>query len=174
MIIIYFVFSVSRILSISIVASKWPLYTGIGCFIHWTVMTTWLVKEPHGVTEFCRDGEHSAQAPLTIRERIRSILFAAVLGTVYIFTYLNPSEGSTFVRHLFYYALCLIENGTVAALWATFLNQSIKTYWYYELLIVLCIVPFCIGILAMILYYMFFHPTTKRKNLPINNISVPS
>lgn len=163
-------------MSISLMASLWNWQAGLASVIHWMMMTTWLVAEPHGVADFCRDGKNAPFTPLTVMERIRSALFAAVLGTVYVFTYLNPSEGRTFVRHLFYYTLCLVENAIAAILWARHGpgNKMTKKWWNYDLLITLCTVPFCLGILAMILYYMFFHPSTKHKKSPSVVVVEPS
>ncbi|XP_012265414.2 XK-related protein 6-like [Athalia rosae] len=160
----HFCIIMSRILSISVVASMWPMYTGLACILHCAVMTTWLNMEPNGVAEFCRDGDHSRLAPLTRCERVRSFFFSVVLGFVYIFTYLNPSEGRTFVRHLFYYALCIMENVGASILWAMEAKQNLRNRWYFELITVLCCIPFVIGIVAMTLYYVFFHPTSKRRS----------
>lgn len=159
----HFCVTVSRILSVSVVASVWPLYTGLGCILHWIVMTTWLVAKPYGVTEFCRNRSHAPHIPLSFRERAGSTLFALVLGIIYIFTYLNPTEGRTFLRHLFYYVLCLLENVAASMLWAFASSTLVKARWYFKLLVALCTVPFLFGIAAMILYYMFFHPSTKHK-----------
>lgn len=143
-------------------ASVWVLYSGAYCVLHWIIMTIWILAEPSGALEFCRDRRRAPHIPLTIRERIGSVLFASVLGVVYVFIYLNPTDGSTFFRHLLYYLLCFIENVVACSLWAFVATAEITARWYFELLISLCIAPFAIGSVSMILYYKYFHPSTKN------------
>ncbi|XP_015598586.1 XK-related protein 6 [Cephus cinctus] len=159
----HFFVTVSRIISVSVIASVWPLYTAIGYALHWIAMTSWLVAEPYGVTEFCRNRSHAPHTPLTIRARVGSLLFACVLGIVYLFTYLNPTEGRTFLRHLFYYIVCLFENVLASMLWAFVSTDEARAHWFFRTFVALCIVPFLFGIAAMISYYKWFHPSTKRK-----------
>ena len=139
------------------------LYTGIYCSLHWLAMTIWILAEPSGVMEFCRDRRRAPHTPLTLRERIGSVMFASVFGVVYIFIYLNPSHGPTFFRHLLYYILCLVENLIACTLWAFVATTEVTARWYFELLISLCIIPFVIGSISMILYYKYFHPSAKTK-----------
>lgn len=145
----------------------WVLYTGIYCTVHWIAMTIWLLVEPSGATEFCRDRRRPPHTPLTIRERIGSLMFACVLGVVYLFIYLNPTDGPTFFRHSVYYLLCLIENIVACTFWALVVSAEITQRWYFELLIGLCIAPFVAGAASMILYYKYFHPTTKTTRQPV-------
>ncbi|CAG5073831.1 Similar to XKR6: XK-related protein 6 (Homo sapiens) [Cotesia congregata] len=109
---------VSRIISISAAAAIFAVYTTIFCFIHWFIMTLWILSRPTGVIQFCRDQSKGSDAPLTIYERIGYYLFSAILGVVYVFTYLKPAEGSTFYRHIFYYTICGIENAAACIVWA--------------------------------------------------------
>ncbi|CAD6236663.1 GSCOCG00008225001-RA-CDS, partial [Cotesia congregata] len=161
----HFFITVSRIISISAAAAIFAVYTTIFCFIHWFIMTLWILSRPTGVIQFCRDQSKGSDAPLTIYERIGYYLFSAILGVVYVFTYLKPAEGSTFYRHIFYYTICGIENAAACIVWAIADYNTVLFLRYYILVICLCIVPFILGILCMIVYYKFFHPTLLLKNV---------
>lgn len=157
-------FSVSRILSLSIVASIWPLYTAIACLCHWIGMTTWIVIDSHGILEFCRNYNHAPHCPPKIKERVYSVLFSVVIGVVHIFIYLNAVDGSTFLKHVFFYIVCFLENITASVVWICTSSNEVKNAWYFNVLIILCIIPFLLGITAMIVYYTVFHPSLKQQN----------
>ncbi|KAK0175110.1 hypothetical protein PV327_008890 [Microctonus hyperodae] len=158
----HFCVTVSRIVAISAAAAIVSVPTAIVCFIHWFVMTIWIISKPLGVIQFCRDQSRPPQTPLKIHERIGAYLFASVFGVVYVFTYLKPNEGSTFYKHIFYYSICAIENIIACILWTYVEYEKVHSLWYYELVICLCTVPFILGVLFMIVYYRFFHPSLKK------------
>ncbi|XP_076766728.1 XK-related protein 6 [Xylocopa sonorina] len=160
----HFCTTVSRILSLSVVASIWPLYTAIGCIIHWISMTTWIIIDSRGVLEFCRDPNHAPHYPPKIKERIYSMLFSVVIGVVQVFIYFNVVDGSTFLKHVFFYIICFLENITATVFWIYASSNEVKNSWYYNIFIVLCIIPFLLGITAMIVYYSVFHPSLKNQN----------
>lgn len=154
--------SVSRILSISAVASAFPVYTGIACAVHWLAMTLWLSIWER--TQFCKVTDQS-----TLIERLTEVTFCAILGLVYIFTYLTPSDGSTRNRYLVYYPVCFVENAAAIFIWSITADSSLTNSWYFVPFIISGIVPFLIGIIFMIIYYKFFHPETSRKIGVSNN-----
>ncbi|CAL7934399.1 unnamed protein product [Xylocopa violacea] len=160
----HFCTTVSRILSLSVVASIWPLYTAIGCIFHWISMTTWIIIDSHGVLEFCRDPNHAPHYSPKIKERIYSMLFSVVIGVVQVFIYFNAVDGSTFLKHVFFYIICFLENIIATVFWIYASSNEVKNSWYFNILIVLCIVPFLLGITAMIVYYSVFHPSLKNQN----------
>lgn len=127
-------------------------------------MTLWLIVEPLGISEFCGSSDRGAGEPLSLKEKIRSWLFAAVLGFVYIFIHLNPGENKTFLRHLFYFSLCGIENLVAVIIWAMLSDQSVKNSWYFEILIILTVVTFILGTISMIIYYECLHPNLNRND----------
>lgn len=153
--------SVSRILSISLIATLFPKWTALACAVHWLVMTTWLSFLEQ--TKFCTSSQDSA----TEKERVGEILFAAILGLVYIFTYITPREGRTRTRYLVYYSICFIENLVSAIMWAVEVYPQVQNTWYFIPLLIFSIVPFLMGIVFMILYYLYFHP---KRTSPANHI----
>ena len=114
-------------------------------------MTSWLSLVDR--TKFC-----STKQQPTWKERIGELLFAAILGLVYIFTYITPSEGKTRVRYIIYYMICFAENLVAAVEWATKVDPSVYNTWYYLPLLVCSVLSFLLGIMFMLLYYLFFHP----------------
>ncbi|KDR18462.1 XK-related protein 6, partial [Zootermopsis nevadensis] len=148
----HFMITVSRILSISVIATLFPIWTALACAIHWLVMTTWLSLLDR--TAFCKSSPNGA----TTKERVGEILFAATLGLVYIFTYITPSEGRTRTRYLVYYTVCFVENLISTVMWAIEAYPQVKNTWYFLPLLIFSTVPFIIGIMFMILYYMYCHP----------------
>lgn len=153
------IFVVSRILSISLVAIVWPISTGIFCMVHWLFMSLWIFK--YQSVTFCMPSDRTEESGI-----IR-FFFSTILGLVYIFTYLSPSEGQGNTRnnYLGYYGVFLVENVTWVTIWA--ITGSDYNQWYYYPLLIGSIAPFFVGIMFMIIYYKFFHPhTIYKKEIP--------
>lgn len=127
-------------------------------------MTAWIIIDSHGMLEFCRNYNHAPHYTPKIKERINSILFSLVIGVVHIFIYLNAVDGSTFLKHVFFYIVCFLENITATVFWIYTSSNEVKNSWYFNVLIILCIIPFLLGITAMIVYYSAFHPSLKHQN----------
>ncbi|XP_031833264.1 XK-related protein 6 [Nomia melanderi] len=160
----HFCTTVSRILSLSIVASIWPLYTGIACILHWISMSCWIIIDSRGILEFCRNHNRAPHCPPKIKERICSVLFSMVIGIVHVFIYLKAVDKSTLFKHAFFYGICFLENIIATVLWTYISSDEVKHAWFFHVLIVSCILPFIVGITAMFLYYCVFHPSKKQLN----------
>lgn len=147
---------VSRILSISLAAIVWPYWTGIFCIVHWLFMTLWIYKFQN--VTFC-------MPPNRLEESgVMRFFFSTILGLVYIFTYLSPSEGqgNSKNRYIGYYGVFLVENISAVTIWA--IMGTDQDEWYYYLLMAGSIIPFFAGIMFMSVYYKFFHPHTDLKS----------
>jgi len=155
--------TVARILSLGIIASIWPLYTVIGCLIHWVIMTIWILINSHGILEFCQAYNRPPHMLPMLKERIYSISFAMVIGIVYIFIYLNTVDSNTFWKHLCFYVLCFVENITSNLLWRYTCPPEVREAWYFNVFFIICIIFFFLGITAMIVYYTTFHPSKKQR-----------
>lgn len=158
----HFFITVARILSLSIIASIWSIYTIICCIIHWIGMIIWILVDSKGILEFCRTYSLPPHMQPSIKERIYSVLFASVIGIVHIFIYLNIVDGNTFWKHLCFYSLCLLENITSNFLWKYTCPPAVQDAWYFNVLFIICIFSFFLGISAMLLYYTVFHPSKKH------------
>lgn len=161
----HFGVTVSRIISVSVMASMWPLYTGIACLCHWISMSVWLIIDSKGILEFCRNYNRALHSPPAIKERICSMLFALVIGAVHVFIYLNAIDSNTLLKYTLFYTLCFLENIAACALWNHASSTMVKDSWYFHVFSVLCTAPFVLGVIAMITYYTIFHPSQKRKGV---------
>lgn len=154
----------SRILSISLAAIVLPYWTGIFCLVHWLFMTLWIYNYQN--VTFC-------MPPNRLEESgVMRFFFSIILGLVYIFTYLSPSEGQgkSRNRYLGYYGIFLVENVSAVAIWA--ILGSDQNEWYYYLLMLGSTTPFFVGIMFMTVYYKCFHPhTTIASNIPQQSCS---
>jgi len=124
--------------------------------VHWLFMTVWIYKYQN--VTFCMPSNHASEEGGIMR-----FFFSMILGLVYIFTYLSPSEGqgNSRNRYVIYYGVFLMENITAVTIWAVTGND--QNQWYYYLLMVGSIIPFFVGIIFMMIYYKFFHPHTTHK-----------
>lgn len=147
---------------------------GSGFFfvLHWMLMTSWIITENHGTTEFCRNQKRAPHAPLTLKERFYSTSFACVLGMIYTFVYVNTDDNSTYFRYFFYYSLCIIENAIVVVLFI--FTPSVRAICYCYLgsgscylcvLPLFCLLPYVLGVATMIVYYLYFHPSKRQKTV---------
>uniref|UniRef100_A0A1E1WR62 XK-related protein n=2 Tax=Pectinophora gossypiella TaxID=13191 RepID=A0A1E1WR62_PECGO len=143
----HFLVTLSRIISISIIAYLFPIWTILACFIHIFCMSIWL--------------QLLDRSPFCSHNKIAELAFSVALGAVYLFTYILPIEGRTRYRYTVYYILCFFQNLTCALLWYFYVDDATRNSVYFHLVSVLTIVPYCIGILFMVVYYMFFHPKVK-------------
>lgn len=99
--------------------------------------------------------------------KVMRFFFSTILGLVYIFTYLSPSEGqgNSRYRYVCYYGIFLVENISAVAIWA--IVGPDQNEWYFYWLVAGSIAPFFVGILFMSIYYKFFHPhTTFKSDIP--------
>lgn len=135
------------------------MITGIFCVGHWLIMTIWIFKYQN--VTFC------VPYDISNGSGIMKFFFSTILGLVYIFTYLSPTEGqgNSRNRYLGYYGVFLLENISAVTVWAIAGND--KNEWYYLLLMIGSITPFFVGIMFMAIYYTFFHPQiTYKENIP--------
>ncbi|XP_050420888.1 XK-related protein 6 isoform X2 [Adelges cooleyi] len=148
--------TVSRILSISLAAIVWPISTGISCFVHWISMTLWIFMYQN--VTFCMPANKLKESGAM------QFFFSTILGLVYIFTYLSPSEGQgrSRYRYLGYYGIFLFENTFAVTAWA--ITGVDQMEWYYYPLMIGSILPFFIGIIFMTVYYRCFHPHNTFKD----------
>ena len=112
------------------------------------------------------------------------------LKRIFFFSFFNAKDEPTRYKYLFYYTFCLLENTILIGLWALHWHGFITygTYsgldlqkdsasWYFYPGIVGHYLAFFAGIMFMVLYYYFFHPSGNinksffpscRKRKPIN------
>ncbi|XP_050355921.1 XK-related protein 6 [Nymphalis io] len=143
----HFLVSLSRVISISIIAHLFPHWTVLACAVHILVMTTWL--------------QFFDKSPFCSHNKLCEIAFSFALGSVYLFTYILPVEGRTRYRYSVFYSLCFLQNLTCAAIWYMYTDEVTGADVYFYPVLVLSVVPYMLGIMFMILYYAVFHPKTS-------------
>lgn len=141
----------SRILSIAIVASLFPVWTLMSFSTHAIVMGLWV---------FIFD-----RSPFCSNTWIHSLLFSLILGFVFIFNYILPKARQTRYRYAIFYTLCFIENIICVAIYVNYSAEKDKQEDYFLILCILSIVPFIVGVFFMILYYLWFHPNLVSRRI---------
>ncbi|XP_060807205.1 XK-related protein 6 [Amyelois transitella] len=151
----HYLLTLSRVMSISVIAYLFPYWTILACSIHILLMTSWIQIFERPV--FCA------------QTRIAEISFSFALGSVYLFTYILSVEGRTRYRYAIYYTLCFLENITCGALWFFYMKDDVKYSNVFHVVLVFIVVPYVCGVLIMIGYYSFLHPTLRKGN---NDVTV--
>lgn len=143
-------FSASRILAISEAASVYPKGTLAVCIIHWLVMTVWLsVFEK---TWFC-----ISPTDLNFKNKVKEVSFCAVMGLVYIFSFVAVNDQPTRYKYTFYYSVCFLENSSSSIAWI--LESANSEAWILLLPPLTIFIVFALGIVMMLVYYSYYHPS---------------
>lgn len=146
--------SVSRVISISLIAYHFPYWTVLACSIHILIMTAWIQIFEHPV--FCS------------QNKFAELAFSLALGAVYLFTYILAVEGRTRYRYATYYTVCFCQNVACGLLWYFFVEDQVRESPYFLLLLLLTVIPYVAGLVIMVVYYMFFHPKLRRGVRDVN------
>lgn len=108
------------------------------------------------------------KSPFCSTTILHSFLFSAILGFVFIFNYILPKARRTRYRYIVYYTICFLENIFCVLLFKTYSSPNAIYSEYFGLLCTLSIVPFCLGLVFMVIYYVNFHPNViSRKDIAI-------
>ncbi|XP_038057396.1 XK-related protein 4-like isoform X2 [Patiria miniata] len=129
----------ARVIALALFAafSKWIFIALVS--IHYVFMTLWLVYQD---TDFCTT-------------RLEEVLFDAVIGVIHIFCFFNMKEGRTRYRALFFYAIVLIENTIMFALWY---HHGGRDEVYGKPALSFVWGGFFLGLFIMLFYYRCLHP----------------
>ncbi|XP_969920.2 XK-related protein 6 [Tribolium castaneum] len=143
----HFLVTVSRILCISVIASKYLVPTILVIVLHWFVMTMWL-SCTNQKNNFCK------------HNKVYDMFFYSIFGTVYIFTPVTLVEGPTFLKYVFFYVVLFVENTIANVVWYCNADTTLQKQIYYTPIVYLNVIPFFAGLTFMLLYYKVFHPST--------------
>lgn len=119
---------------------------------HWGVMSIWIM---HQGTRFC----DTLQGPSPCEE----YLFNMIIGTIYLFCFINVKDEPTRFKYLAYYVIVLAENGSLISLWyaKTSADPIKAALWYHVPAFAGVFGAFFMGIFFMLIYYRFFHPNGR-------------
>ena len=142
----------SRVVAMVLFASYFKQWLFVAVGAHWIIMTMWLTCQR---TRFCTD-EDGNEHPY------REKLFSAVIGFIYIFCFFNTREGMTRKRVVLFYSIILVENSLFVSMW-----YPHRTFRGIMAITALGLVwgGLVFGIVCMLLYYRFYHPS-----LPVQGI----
>lgn len=146
----HFCVTLSRVISIVLLASVFPTETVIFIASHAFVMTLWV---------FLLD-----RSPFCSYTALHSFGFSMIFGAVFVFTYILPKDAkNTFPRYFFFYLLTGTENLIAIVI---FIFYSSASKLLVCSLSALPVVSFIVGISAMLFYYRFLHPNIlSRRDL---------
>lgn len=149
----------SRVLALALLAAMYPAWMGTVILCHWCVMAAWLALGHHQ-TAVCSS-------------RCEELMFSGVLGLAYILAFIAPRDGPTRYTYLAYYLVCFMENTGALVVWCVG-NSSAQNPSLYYGTVVMQVLTFVLGIVFMLLYYRYFHPsgtsTTIRKSITITEL----
>jgi len=154
----------ARVLALSLFATAMPLWIGPLCTAHWVVMSVWVLW----------------QRTTACNTQCEEFLFALVLGVIYIFMFFNAKEEKTRYKYLLYYSFSFVENTAIILVW--FFSTTPSSTWYVFPALTSHYLTFFAGIMFMLCYYLWFHPTgidlaflTRNKSSkPVHDESEPT
>ncbi|XP_022818383.1 XK-related protein 6 [Spodoptera litura] len=153
----HFLVTLSRIISISVIAYLFPHWTVLACAIHVFITATLI--------------QLFDRSPFCSHNRLADIAFSFALGAVYIFTYILPVEGKTRYRYTIYYSICFIQNLACGAIWYIFVSDEMRNSIYFFPVLAFTVVPYVVGLVIMVIYYRFFHPEISKRGFSVTFVS---
>ena len=141
----------SRVLALSLFASALGYWVFVVVACHWLSMFTWLLLQK---TDFCSAEAHC--------NKCQEIFFKVVLAAVYIFCYVNLTDGHSRLHYSIYYVVVYLENFFMCMVWYVFAHTENK--WYTHPSLLLIFVGFLVGIFFQVVYYLWCHPNNGSDN----------
>ncbi|CAH2002861.1 unnamed protein product [Acanthoscelides obtectus] len=129
----------ARVIALSAYAASYKTWVILVLALHWACMFLWLLspKSPfHG-------------------QRGRKLGVCGLIAGVYILAYINLQEKPHRRTMLIFYIVMLLENCLLVGAWLAAVWPNRPMYW--ELVPILAVGLFGVGIIFMLLYYKFFH-----------------
>lgn len=159
------VYTGSRILSTSEVASVFPRSTLLCCTLH--CLLVGLCLRVWESSQFCTIQRYN------FCSKLMETLFCLILGFVYLFVYVSTVEGKTRKKYSIYYVLYFAEILIASTVWylyhitAPAFDMLGDQQWCISLY-VMTVAIFPIGLLFMTIYYYYLHPTLNKQSLLFN------
>ncbi|XP_020785520.2 XK-related protein 7 [Boleophthalmus pectinirostris] len=156
----------ARTLAFALFASVFQLYFGIFIFVHWCIMTFWIIQ---GETDFCMS-------------KWEEIIYNMMMGIVYIFCWFSVREGRTRCRLLIYSLTVFVENVALTTAW--YLHRGLRMSDFYAVVLV-CVVAssYALGTFFMFVYYYLLHPDgpvsswtyiVEKEDIPVEILASPA
>jgi len=141
----------ARVFALGVFSATYPILIVPVCLAHWLAMLAWLI----------------VQGNQACSNQCEEALFILVVAFIYIFTFFNIRDEPTRYKYLTFYLISFLENTILLFTW--FLSPNIATpidvFWVRVAGIVGDYALFFIGIISMLLYYLYFHPSLLEMGL---------
>ncbi|CAH2243014.1 jg10584 [Pararge aegeria aegeria] len=154
---------VGRIAGVLLFTIIFGIWTLIPLGLHWSAMTFWIITQK---TTFCPN-------------KLEETFYNAVMGFVYCFCYINLREGHTRYRLLMFYTLIVTQNFGSLFLYVL-ISDFERQQKSWSIAATVCVTAgTVIGMIAMILYYRYFHSKgpipwkNAQDDVELNNKVVP-
>jgi len=138
----------SRMLALTLFITSFNYFIIFVILLHWFIMFLWILTMK---TNFCEN-------------LIEEVFYDALVAIMFIFCFFNPIDNDTRERYSLFFTFMLVENTFLLYLWSQDCahRNNLPCSYKFEL-ISLYYVCFLVGIVIMILYYLYCHPTRKIK-----------
>jgi len=130
----------ARVLALALFAATFKVFITLLCGIHWIIMFAWIVSMR---TTFCEN-------------KVEELGYNGVLAVMYIFCYFNPIDTPTRYRYMTFYAFMFVENTVLIFCWFFTVDRDL---WYRIPAIIVHYTAFFAGLIFMVIYYLYLHPT---------------
>ena len=138
----------SRILALTLFLTSFDYIIVAVLLVHWLVMFIWILTMK---TNFCENN-------------VEEVFYDALVAIMFIFAFFNPIDNDTRLRYTIFFTVMLLENSCLLYFWyrdctvhfnlpCNFQVELISSYYIF----------FSIGIIIMVLYYLYFHPLRNIK-----------
>ncbi|CAG7817060.1 unnamed protein product [Allacma fusca] len=137
----------SRVFALGVFASTYPILLIPVCVAHLLAMLVWLV----------------VQGNQDCANQCGEALLNLVVAFIYIFIFFNVRDEPTRYKYLTFYLICFLENTILLLTWFFSLTNvsTPEILWFRVSGIVGHYALFFLGILFMVLYYVYFHPSLQ-------------
>lgn len=129
----------ARALALSAYAASYHSWVFLVLALHWACMFLWLLSP--------RSPFHG--------QRGKKLGVCALMAAIYILAYVNLQEKPHSRTMTIFYVVMLLENCLLVGAWLVAVWHYRPLHW--ELIPILTIILFAMGILFMLLYYKYFH-----------------
>ncbi|CAL8086972.1 unnamed protein product [Orchesella dallaii] len=135
----------ARVFALAAFAATYDLLLIPVCVLHWLAMLVWLI----------------VQGNQACSNQCDEALFNLVVAFIYVFTFFNIRDEPTRYKYLTFYIISFFENTVLLLTWF-FPFTGVSTtdiLWFRVAGLVGDYALFFMGILCMVIYYTYFHPS---------------
>lgn len=138
----------SRMLALTLFIISFDYMIVFVLLLHWLVMFLWVYSMN---TNFCENSFEEA-------------CYDALVAIMFVFCYFNPIDTITRYRYAIFYTVMLLENSFLLFFWYQdcAIRSNLPCAYKIEL-VSLYYICFFVGILTMIIYYLYCHPSRSIK-----------